>query len=204
MPQPGGQATVVVQKTDGVSDGVDDTDDLAFADALRLEIIAVERGEDLVVPDEDAQWISPDARTCVLRVRAGEAQFDPDFLLDYRALTGSSVSDPWFNISGSQYFARSWDPAVPYPESSDDFYDDAALRPLVVDIESGTTRPYADLAGVKTIDGVTRQVDGTSYFQFSETGYVENGTADVVELHPDAVVPKFHLDGFLLGLERVR
>ncbi|MET0413322.1 MAG: hypothetical protein ABW217_18590, partial [Polyangiaceae bacterium] len=106
-------------------------------------------------------------------------------------------------ISGNQFFARSWDPEVPFPDE-ENFYDNAALRPLIVDISEGTTRPYPDLSDVKTIDGVTRIVDGVSYFQLSETGYVENGNTDVVELREDGVVPRFHLNGFLLGLERVR
>ncbi len=148
--------------------------------------------------------VGASARTCVLRLRAGQTELDPDYLLDYRTLTGSYVSDPWFNVSGSQYFARSWDPALPFPENEDDFYDNPALRPMLVDITQGTTRPYPALTGVKTIDGVTRQVDGISYFQLSQTGYVEDGNTDVVELHADGIVQKFHLSGFLLGLERVR
>lgn len=144
------------------------------------------------------------ARTCVLRVRAGEQALDPDYVVDYRALTGSYVNDPWYHVSGSQYFARAWDPEVPFPENPDDFYDTAALRPLLVELANRTASPYADLADLKTIDGVTREVDGISYLQLSETGYVENGNTDVVELRPDGIVKKFHLNGFLLGLERVR
>ena len=147
--------------------------------------------------------VASDARTCVLRVNAGEGQPDPDFLIDYQELTGSYVSDPWFNISGDQFFARSWDPEVAFPDP-EHFYDNAALRPLIIDISEGTTRPYPDLSDVKTIDGVTRIVDGVSYFQLSQTGYVENGNTDVVELREDGIVPRFHLNGFLLGLDRVR
>ncbi|HKO91431.1 MAG TPA: hypothetical protein VJU61_09785 [Polyangiaceae bacterium] len=148
--------------------------------------------------------VGASARTCVLRMRAGEAEFDSEYLVDYQALTGSYVNDPWYNISDTQYFARSWDPTQPVPEDPDEFYDNPALRPLLVDIDAGTAAPYPDLANLKSIDGVTRRVDGTSYLQLSETGYVENGSTDVVELHPDGVVTKFHLNGFLLGLERVR
>lgn len=64
--------------------------------------------------------------------------------------------------------------------------------------------PYPDLEGVISIDGTAREVDGVSYYQVNEEGYVEGGNVDVVELHPDGVRQKFHLDGFLLGLERVR
>jgi hypothetical protein len=144
------------------------------------------------------------ARACILRVAAGEESLDPDFLLDYQTLTGSRVSDPWFHVSGSQYMARAWDAAVSFPENPDDFWDNVALRPLIVDTDAATARPYPDLVGVKSIDGVTRKVNGISYYQVSETGYVENGNADVVELHPEGIRPRFHLNGFLIGLDRVR
>jgi hypothetical protein len=144
------------------------------------------------------------ARTCMLRVRAGQTEFDRDYLVDYQGLTGSYVNDPWFHVSGDQYVARSWDPAVPFPEVPDDFWDNAALRPLLVNPQTATAVPYPSLAGAKAVDGVTREVDGISYYQLSQTGYVENGDTEVVELHVDGVVPKFHLPGFLLGLERVR
>lgn len=143
------------------------------------------------------------ARTCVLRVNAGEEAPDPDFLIDFDELTGSYVADMLIGVSGNQYVTRAWDPEVPFPDE-EDFYDNAALRPLLVDISEGTTRPYPDLSNVKSVDGVTRIVDGVSYFQLSETGYVENGNTDVVELREDGIVPRFHLNGFLLGLERVR
>jgi hypothetical protein len=148
--------------------------------------------------------VGPAARTCMLRVNAGQTELDPEYLIDYQALMGSYVSDPWFHVSGGQSIARSWDPAVAFPENADEFYDNTALRPLLVDTDAGTVAPYPDLAGVKAIDGVTRKVDGISYYQLSQTGYVEDGNTDVVELHPSGIVQKFHLNGFLLGLERVR
>jgi hypothetical protein len=148
--------------------------------------------------------VDPAARTCMLRVRAGQTTFDPDFLVDYQELTGSYVSDPWFHVSGSQYVSRSWDPAMRFPAVPDDFWEGAALRPLLVDTVANTAVPYPSLAGAKAVDGTTREVDGVSYYQLSQTGYIENGNTDVVELHPDGIIPRFHLDGFLLGLERVR
>jgi hypothetical protein len=146
----------------------------------------------------------PDARTCILRVRAGEDGFDPDYRLDYQTLTGSSVSEPWFHVTGSQYVARSWSPDVPFPENPDEFWDNAALRPLLVDTSAALSMPYPDLAAGKGVDGATRKVDGVSYYQLSDTGYVEHGNTAVVELHPEGIRPKFHLNGFLIGLERVR
>lgn len=142
--------------------------------------------------------------TCILRVKAGETDFDPDYELDYETVTGTPVNTPWIQVTGDQYITRAWDPSVPFPESQDDFWVEP-LRPLLVDQGEGTSEPYPDLEGFFDIDGVTRIVDGVSYFQISETGYDVGGNAEVVELHPDGTRPKFRLTaGFLLALERVR
>lgn len=147
----------------------------------------------------------PDARTCVLRMNAGETRFDPDYELDYKEVTGSYVNTPWIQVTEDQYVTRAWDPAIPVPESPDDFWAGEGLRPLLVDLSERTAEPYPDLEGVIDVDGETRIVDGVSYFQITETGYGEGGEAEIVELHPNGIRPKFRmLGGFLLGLERLR
>ncbi|MGC4087545.1 MAG: hypothetical protein QM756_06565 [Polyangiaceae bacterium] len=146
----------------------------------------------------------PASRTCVLRVKAGEAEFDPEYLLDYEQVTGSYVNTPWIQVSGDRYLTRAWDPSTAFPELADDFWTVQNLRPLLVDASAGTTVPYPGIAGFSDVDGQTRIVDGVSYFQLSESGYVEGGDTDVVALHPSGVEQKFHLGGFLLTLDRVR
>jgi hypothetical protein len=140
-----------------------------------------------------------------LRVKAGTTEFDPDYLLDYEAVTGSYVNSPWIGVTGGQYVTRAWDPSVPIPEFADEFWVAKANRSMLVDQGSGTAVPYPAMDGFFDIDGQTRIVDGVSYFQLSKTGYDAGGNADVVELHPDGIRQKFHLSGgFLLTLARVR
>ena len=146
----------------------------------------------------------PDAKTCMLRVRAGDTEPEPDFALDYRDLTGSYVNDAWIHVRGAKSISRIWDADAEFPEDSEEFWNNPALRAVLIDTEAGTTEPYPDLQGVIPVDGTTREVDGVSYFQVSETGYVAGGNTAVVELHPDGIKPRFSLDGFLLGLERIR
>jgi len=144
-------------------------------------------------------------RTCVLRVNAGQTQFDPTYQLDYEAVTGSSVNNFWLPVSGSLYATRAWDPSIPLPEEPDEFWAGAGLRSILVDQTAGTWQPYPALEGVMEVSGTADVVDGISYFQTTQTGYVAGGNADVVELHPDGTRPKFHLSGgFLMTMDRVR
>jgi hypothetical protein len=149
-------------------------------------------------------YAAREGRTCMLRVPAGATEPDRDFLLDYAGLTGSSVNEPWIHVAGSKYFTRAWAPELAFPEDPDAFWGNPALRPMLVDTAEQSAVPYPDLQGTTGVDGTTRELDGVSYYQVSNTGYVEGGDTDVIELRADGIVPKFHLEGFLLGLERVR
>jgi hypothetical protein len=145
-------------------------------------------------------------RTCMLRLNAGETSFDPDFMLDFQNVTGSYVNYPWFHVADDQYLALAWDPARPLP-TIDEFYlpDTTALfRPLLIDVEAGSAAPYPDLAGGKFISSDEFKIDGVSYYQFSQTGYVDGGSTDVVELRPEGIVQRFHVPGSLWALARVR
>lgn len=143
-------------------------------------------------------------RTCLLRVNAGERDFDPSYLLDYEQLTGTHYTYPWIRVTDSQWFAYAWDAAEPLPESAGDYWDNAAFRPILVDLESESYAPYGDLEGGKQVSAIQYRVDDKSYFEFSESGYVEGGTSTVVALTPEGAREQFQLTGFLLALERLR
>jgi hypothetical protein len=148
-----------------------------------------------------------DVRTCVLRLNAGDDAFDPDYLVDFRELTGSYVNYPWFHVSGSQYVAHVWPSETPLPETLDDFYaSDAATHyeQLLVDVDEQTAEPYPYLEGGSLISSDEFKIDGVSYYQLSETGYVEGGSTDVVELHPEGIERRFHVPGSLWALARIR
>jgi hypothetical protein len=149
---------------------------------------------------------SENVRTCMLRVRAGQQSFDPDFLVDFRELTGSYVNFPWYHVSDTRYVAHAWDPAVPLPTLDDYYAADAStrFRQLLVDVEARTAQPYPDLAGGKVISSDEFKIDGVSYYQLSETGYVPGGTTDIVELRPEGITRRFHVMGSLWQLARIR
>lgn len=143
-------------------------------------------------------------RTCILRVQAGETEFDADYLLDYKELTGSYYTYPWIRVTDTQWFAYAWDPEVELPESSEDYWDNSAFRPILVDLETESYEAYPDLTGGKQISAIQYQVDDNTYFEFSETGYVESGESTVMRLGSGGATEQFHMPGFLLALERLR
>jgi hypothetical protein len=150
---------------------------------------------------------SENVRTCMLRVNAGEEAFDPSFMLDFQELTGSYVNYPWFHITGSQYLAHAWNPETPLPETVDDFYAPDAttqFRQLLVDVEARTAEPYPHLAGGRLISSDEFKIDGVSYYQLSQTGYVAGGSTDVVELRPEGIVQRFSVLGSIWAMARIR
>jgi len=159
-----------------------------------------------------AHWGSFDAfgpnpgglTTCMLRIKAGETAFDPEFTLDYQTVTGSPYSRPWFNVTGTKYLASVWDPARPLPADSSTWYQDNTFLPLLVDVATGQTAPYPALSNTVLISSLPFRVDGVSYYQMSSTGYGVGTAVDVVELHETGVVNRFRAPGELWAIGRIR
>lgn len=144
-----------------------------------------------------------DVRTCVLRIKKGEDVFDSDYLIDMKELTGTYVNFPWVRVEGSKYLAHAWNPDKALPKSIDDYWDGGGLEPLLVDIETGQSEPFPDVADHTIVSAVQFELDGVSYYQLSKTGTAVEGSAEVVELHSDGVRKKFSLPE-LWALDRIR
>jgi hypothetical protein len=130
-------------------------------------------------------------KTCMLRIPAGETEFDPDFVVDFKELTGTYVNGPWFHVEGSKYLAHVWDPEVPIPEDAGEFWNGEGYRPFLVNIDERTAEPYTSLKGGIVNSSLELEVDGVTYYQVNETDVASNGKADVVELRPDGVKKAF-------------
>lgn len=141
-------------------------------------------------------------RTCTLRVRSGQREFDPDYLVDTRELTGTAVNFPWFHIQGSQYVAQAWDGTQTVPEDPSQYWY-ADMVPLLVDIEQGSSAPYPDLDGSIMVSSAEYSIDGVTYYEVNPEGYVVGGRSEIVELRPEGIVPKFSVPG-LWGFGRIR
>jgi len=141
-------------------------------------------------------------RSCVLRIRAGEEEFDPDYLVDMTELTGTPINYPWFHVQGGQYLAQAWDSSRTVPVDTSEYWY-ADMVPMLLDIEAKTSEPYPDIDGTIMVSSAEYDVDGVHYYELNEQGFVVGGRSDIVELHPEGVVRKFTVPG-LWALARIR
>jgi len=133
-------------------------------------------------------------RTCVLRLRSGQSEFDPDYEVSLESITGSRINWPWFHVEGSRYVAWAWKPGEELPPDSDSYWVTKGFQPLLVDLETGTSEPYPDLEGTVIVSSAERQLDGVAYYERSEVGFVgAENHAEIVELHPSGIVRKFEV-----------
>ena len=137
-------------------------------------------------------------QTCVLRVRAGETEFDPAYFQSMEALTGSPVSFPWFHVKGSQYVAFPRDLEHPVPVDRDEYWN-TRFVPLLVDVVTGNARPYPDLNGVLVQQSREYEVDDVAYFERSE-----GGNPNTVALEPDGVGESAFSSTGIWALKRIR
>jgi hypothetical protein len=135
-----------------------------------------------------------EVQTCVLRIRAGEVDFDPDYMVSMESLTGSRINWPWFHVEGTRYVAWAWDPDQTLPKDPSDYWLSRSFRPLLVDIERGTAEPYPDLEGTLIVSSSERELDGVKYYEWSDVGYLgADSRADIVELRPSGIVRRFNV-----------
>jgi hypothetical protein len=145
-----------------------------------------------------------EVQTCVLRLRRGATEFDPDYLVSMEEVTGSRINWPWFHVEGSSYVAWAWDAQQPPPADPNDYWLSRTFRPLLVDLEQGISEPYPDLDGTLIVSSEERGLDGKPFYEWSETGFIgEENHADVVELTPSGIRRTFSLPS-LWALARIR
>lgn len=141
------------------------------------------------------------AKTCTLRIKAGETAFDTSYLFDNKEVVGTSISWSSYHVKGSKYLGLFRDPATPVPAVAE--YEDRGFKAFLYDIDAKTAAPYPFVEGGTMVSSIEFEVDGVSYYQLSSTGSVVNGTTDVVALREDGIEKKFSLPE-LWALKRIR
>jgi hypothetical protein len=133
---------------------------------------------------------SPNAPTgpqCVLRIAPGADAFDPDFFVDLQAATGSPGFYTAHPMPERKLLVNQWSPDVDLAGIADpadpSWYWDYPpyFEYAIVDLETSTSVPVADLPRAAVQFSVTLRVDGTNYVQL----YAEDGGATVYRVDTD-------------------
>lgn len=145
-----------------------------------------------------------EVQSCVLRLRAGAAELDDDYMVLMKDVTGSHINWPWFHVEEDRYVAWAWDPDATLPEDRNEYWYSRDFKPRLVDLESGTAEPYPDLEGTIIVSSSEFQVDGVHYYEWSKTGYLgAESHADIVELRATGIERRFSVLS-LWALARIR
>lgn len=130
---------------------------------------------------------------CALRIKAGEAAFDPDFYVDLEAATGTEAVYGAWHIGGHKMLVLGL-AGDTVPEAAD-YLSQAIFDPYLLDLDTGEATPmeglpsaggksyrehhyqgtlyyqvYTEVDGVAAVDVYAVPLDGTPYKAFSTIG----------------------------------
>lgn len=127
---------------------------------------------------------------CVLRLKPGAEEFDPDFFVDLRAALGSPGFYAAHPMNGGKLLVNLWAPDVDV-DSVADATDPSwywAYPPYfefaIVDLEKGTSMPVPDVPRAPVQWSITLRVDGDTYIQT----YRDDAGSDLRRVDPDGTV----------------
>lgn len=145
---------------------------------------------------------------CTLRIKAGEARFDPDYVLDYATALGQHADGVWpINDDLVMALSISADAELPPIEQAQDDYWSLPQVASVINLRTKEAQPYPGLPNdLRMQSALQHVVDGVSYYQ--NYRYDADGNIEVVEvgaLTPSGWENRFEIHGGdLWGVVRIR
>jgi Domain of unknown function (DUF4374) len=139
---------------------------------------------------------------CIVRIRAGATEFDPDYYVNLRQATGSpSIVGTW-RINDESVLARVWDPTEPLPPVIDDYWAGQSFISKSIDLATGAATDFPALAKGGFSSNIQDRIDGATYFSLPRA----DGSADVAyRLLPAGIEEAFSIPGAgYWGMGRVR
>jgi uncharacterized protein DUF4374 len=115
---------------------------------------------------------------CLLRVRAGSTEFDPDFYLDLNSTANTPAVYHTWQSSGRSIVAATWDPALDPSElgSSDDYWS-APMNRTLVRINEGASEPISGIPASAVFSTLNYRLDDELYMLMSEGSSGPEGDA---------------------------
>jgi hypothetical protein len=144
---------------------------------------------------------------CVLWVKAGSTEFDPDYRLDLAQATASPAVYHTWNVGGGALLAAVWDPTddVARLPSADDYWNAPLLRKLVL-MDQASSTIVSGIPKSAVWSTLNFRLDDTLYVLESD-GVVGGGTQSRSSLYrvtQDGVEKAFSSSGEVWSIGRVR
>jgi hypothetical protein len=115
---------------------------------------------------------------CLLRVRAGTTEFDPDFHIDLNAATGSPAVYHTWHTTGRSVVAAVWDPANdPNALASPDDYWGMPMQRTLVRVDGEVSEPLLGIPNSAVFSTLNYRLDDELYMLMSEGSAGPEGDA---------------------------
>jgi hypothetical protein len=159
-----------------------------------------------------AHFFASDAETtpndCVVRIKAGTLEFDPEYVRDLNAATGSpAVYHPWHQ-QGRALVAAVWDPAAdPVAIGPDDYWTTPLLRKLVR-IDDTSSQVIEGVSKSAVWSTLSHRLDDELYLLSTDGtpfgGDGAGGRSSLYRVTEDGAELALSSSGFLWSIGRVR
>jgi hypothetical protein len=144
---------------------------------------------------------------CLLRVRAGSTEFDPDFYVDLdRAANTPAVYHTW-QSSGRSVVAATWDPARdPNELTSPDDYWSAPMQRTLIRIDEDASEPISGIPASAVFSTLNYRLDDVLYMLMSEGTPGPNGDArsTLYRIDESTAEPALTTSGDIWSIGRIR
>jgi hypothetical protein len=115
---------------------------------------------------------------CLLRIRAGSTEFDPDFYLDLNAAADTPAVYHTWHTTGRSVVAAVWDPAIdPGTLGSSDEYWEVPMQRKLVRIDEQVSEPLAGIPSSAVFSTLDYRLDDELYMLMSEGSAGAEGDA---------------------------
>lgn len=146
------------------------------------------------------------APNCVLRVRAGERGFDPDYFIDLSAIVQSKAIEIVNRLDDEHILVQFWDSEEPFPENIEDYYSEPNFKSLKVSLQTGAAEPLAIFPKGNLRAYVDFVVDGVSYYPAYDqrSAEVGAGRTTIQRIEGGELADIFSSAGSVTQMMRVR
>lgn len=146
-------------------------------------------------------------KDCLLRIRAGSTQFDPDYYVDLNSATNSPVVYHAWQTSGRSVVAAVLDPATdPSSIASPDDYWSTPMQRTLVRVDEGNSEPVTGIPASAVFSTLDYRLDGELFMLMSEGSAGPEGDASSTLYRIDGSVAQIALrtSGDIWSIGRIR